>query len=258
MNLLPLSLALLVAQPAVADSPFNGNWVMDIASLQLPPEISVFSLGRGNFSRATIGPGFAVKADGRFHRIASDGYVDAVAVTVLGPRRVRETDRLGGRTIYVVTYDVSVDGRTMTARVVDYGRPDHKPIPTVVTRTRIDKARPGAPFDGRWQAGGMTTTHAHLTRRFRLVGNRFSNTGSGGDGYEAVIGGPPAAVSGDAATARSAVAMPDDHTIVERNYVDGVLKTTKTMTLLPDGRTIRVALRLSAETTDRMWLLRRE
>jgi hypothetical protein len=258
MYLALVMLAFLAGRPVAAYSPFNGTWMMDLASLHLPPEISVFSLGRGNFSRATVGPGFAVKADGRFHPIAGDGYVDAVAVTVLRPRRLREIDRLGGRTIYVVTYDVSADGATMTARVVDHGRLDQKPVPTVVTRTRIGKARPGAPFDGRWQAIGATTTRAHLTRRFRLVGNRFSDMETGGVGYEAVIGGPPAPVSGDTATARSAVAMPDDRTIVERNYVDGELKTTKTMTLLPDGRTIKVALRLSSETTDRTWLLRRE
>jgi len=138
-SLLPL--ALLAAQPAATRSPFNGTWLIDLGSIEQAPEITDFSLAKGVFSRAVNGPEFAVKADGRIHAIAGDNYVDAVAVTVLGPRRVREMDRLRGRMVYSVAYDVSADGRTMTARVVDFGKPDHKPVVTVVTRVRIGGRR---------------------------------------------------------------------------------------------------------------------
>ncbi len=186
------SLALLAGQPVVASSPFNGTWLMDMTSMQRPPEISTFSLKDGVFSRGDREPGFAVKADGRSHRIARNDYIDAVAVTVLGPRRVREIDRLHGKIIYSVTYSVAADGRTMTARVIDFGKPDHKPVPTVVMRSRIGRAGRGPPLSGRWQTTGATTTRGKLTEQFRLVGDRFSSIGVGGYGYEAVIGGAPA------------------------------------------------------------------
>jgi hypothetical protein len=253
-----LSLALLAAQPATTESPFNGTWLMDLASLQRPPEISTFSLKHGVFSRAAHGPGFAVRADGRVHAIGRDNYVDAVAVTVLGPGRVREVDRLHGKIVYTVSYDVSADGRTMTERVVIFSNPDHKPIPTVITRSRIGRPGPGSPMNGQWQAIGSTTTRGHLTRQFRLVGNRFSSTDPSGYGFDAEIGGPPVPVRGDAATAQSAVTMPDDRTIVEQGFVNGAPSVTKTMTLLPDGRTIKVVMRPSGETVDVVWMLRRE
>ena len=253
-----LSLALLAAQPAAAESPFNGTWLIDLGSIERRPEITIFALRNGVFSRAGHGRGFAVMADGRIHGIAGDVYVDAVAVTVLGPRRVREIDRLRGRIVYSVTYDVSRYGTTMTARVVDWGKPDHKPITTVVTRARIGRAGPGSPLNGRWQETGAKTTRGHRTDRFRLVGNRISDTGPGGYGYEAVIGGPAAPVRGDVASAETAVTMPDEHTIVERSFVNGAPTFTKTMTLMPDGRAIRVVGRRQGETADVVWMLRRQ
>ena len=258
VNLAILSLALLVTQPAAAESPFNGTWLMDLASLQRPPEITTFSLGHGVFSRAAHGAGLAVKADGRVHAVASDNYVDAVAVSVLGPRRVREIDRLHGKIVYTVSYDVSADGRTMTERVVIFSNPDHKPIPTVTTRSRIGRPGRGSPMSGQWQATGSTTTRGHLTRQFRLVGNRFSSRDPSGYGFDAELGGPPVPVRGDAATAQSAVTMPDERTIVEQGFVNGAPTVTKTMTLLPDGRTIRVVMRPPGETADVVWMLRRQ
>ena len=177
---------------------------------------------------------------------------------MLGPRRVREMDRLRGRMVYSVAYDVSADGRPMTERVVAFGKPDHKPVVTVVTRVRIGVAGAGSLLNGRWQAKGATATSSQRTDRFLLVGNRFSDCRPGGYGFEAVTGGPPVPVRGDAATAQAAVTMPDERTIVERSFVDGAPTFTKTMTLSPDGRTIRVVGRRQGETGDVIWMLRRQ
>jgi len=46
--------------------------------------------------------------------------------------------------------------------------------------------------------------------------------------------------------------------IVERSFVDGAPTLTKTMTLSPDGRTIRVVGRGQGETGDVIWMLRRQ
>lgn len=258
MSFALLPLALLAAAPVAAPSAFNGTWMMDVASIERPPVIATFSLDDGIFARGTDGPAFAVKADGRVHALADDGYVDAVAVTVLSPRRVREVDRRRGRIVYVVTYTVSADGGTMSELVVDYGKPDHKPVPGVTTHVRVGRSEPGSPLNGQWRQTGVTTTRGHLTDRFRLVDNRFSDIGPGGSGYDAVIGGPPVPVRGDAPTATTAVTMPDDHTIVEHAFMDGAPSMIRTMTLQPDGRTIRVVARLIAKGTELVWLLRRQ
>lgn len=250
---------LMAGQPVAAPSPFTGSWLMDLASIERPPVVTTFTLKDGIFSRATGEPGTPVPADGRFHPVPSDGYVDAVAVTVLGPRHVREMLRLGGRPVYSVTYDVAAGGRTMTSRVIDLSKPDGKPIPGTTRYRRVGVA-PGqmAPLNGRWQMVSVATSRAHLTDRFRLEGNHFVVLRQGGGGYDAVIGGPPVAIADEQAAARATITMPDDHTIVEHVSVDGVPALTTTMTLSPDGQTIRVVgQRIKADVTV-SWTLHRQ
>ncbi len=251
--------ALLPGQPVAAPSPFTGSWLMDLASIEQPPVVTTFTLKDGIFSRATGEPGTPVPADGRFHAVPSDGYVDTVAVTVLGPRRVREMLRLGGKPVYSVTYDVASDGRTMTSQVIDLSKPDGKPIPGT-TRYRRVGAAPGGmvPLNGRWQMLGVVTTKEHLTDRFRLEGNHFVVIRDGGAGYDAVIGGQPVPIAGEQAAARATITMPDDRTIVENVSVDGVPALTTTMTLSPDGQTIRVVGQRIKTGVTVSWTLHRQ
>lgn len=258
MNLAWLSLALTIPQPQPASSPFNGIWLADIPSNKdAKPER--FSLRRGLFSRGDAKSGLTVKADGGFHPVSSDGYVDAVAFTVPGPNKGRELDRFKGKLVYSVAYTVSADGSTMTRKVVDFSKPDHKPIPTTITQRRIGRPkRSGSPLSGQWRTVGVTTTRAHLTRSLRLTGTRFSISGPGDAGYEAVVGGPPVPMEGDAADARVAVTMPNDRTIVIHMARLAVPTVVMTMTLLPDDRTIKVsALRLS-DGVDINWLMHKQ
>jgi hypothetical protein len=251
--------ALLPGQPVAARSPFTGSWLMELASIEQPPVITTFSLKDGMFSRATGDPGFAVRADGRFHPVPSDPYVDAVSVTVQGPRRVHEIDRFGGKPVYSVTYDVAADGRTMTSQVIDLSKPDGKPIPGTTRYRRVGAAPRGmAPLNGRWQMVGVAATREHLTDRFRLEGNHFVVIRDGGAGYDAVIGGPPVPIAGEQAAARATITMPDDRTIVENVSVDGVPALTTTMTLSPDGQTIRVVGQRIKTGVTVSWTLHRQ
>ncbi|HSI18480.1 MAG TPA: hypothetical protein VK980_11960, partial [Sphingomonas sp.] len=57
---------------------------------------------------------------------------------------------------------------------------------------------------------------------------------------------------------RATITMPDDHTIVEHVSVDGTPALTTTMTLSPDGQTIKVVgLRIKAGATV-SWTLHRQ
>jgi hypothetical protein len=252
--------ALLPGQPVAANSTFTGTWLMDLASIEQPPVITTFSLKGGMFSRATGEPDFPVRADGRFHPVPTDGYVDAVAVTVQGPRQVQEILRLGGKLVYSVTYDVAADGRTMTSRVTDLSKPDGKPIPGTTRYRRVGAAAAGGmvSLNGRWQMVGVVTTREHLTDRFRLEGKHFVVLRSGGGGYDAVIGGPPVPIADEQAAARATITMPDEHTIVEDVSVNGTPALTTTMTLSPDGQTIKVVgLRIKTGVTV-SWTLHRQ
>ncbi|MEO8374950.1 MAG: hypothetical protein ABI471_06985 [Sphingomonas bacterium] len=258
MNIAWLSLALFAAQPQAASSPFNGTWLAEIPS-DKAAKPDFFSLRHGRFSRGDPKSRLTVKADGGFHPIASDGYVDAVAFTMLGPRKARELDRFEGKLVYSVTYSVSADGRTLTRKVVDFSKPDRKPIPTTITQRRIGRAEcAGALLSGQWRTVGVTTTRHHMTQSLRLADHRFSSSGPGGAGYDAVVGGPPVPMAGDAADARVSVTMPNDRTVVVHMARLAVPTVEMTLSLLPDDRTIKVsALRLS-DGVNISWLMHKQ
>lgn len=259
MRLMILMLALLTGPAQAATSPFNGTWLTDIASIKQPPDIAMLTFERGIFGRGREKLDFAVRADGHVHAVPADEYVDAVAVRLLSPRHLRETDLLKGKVVYVITFSVSADGRAMTEQVTDYSKPDAKPIATIVKRKRIARPTPGASWlSGRWLSTEVATTRSHLTDHLRLVGNRFSRSGPGGSGFDAVIGGPPVPVRGDAPSTRTAVTMPNAHNIIERLYADKKLAMTITMTLQPDGKSIKTVAKRQSDGSVFAWTLRRQ
>ena len=258
MNILAQLPALLLLQTLGTNSAFNGTWLMDVPSNEgAAPES--FSLDRGIFSRGDGASTLSVKADSRFHSIPSDGYVDAVAVTLLGSRKVRELDRYKGKLVYYVAYAVSPDGDTLVRKVVDYSKPDGRPIPTTITYRRIGRAVLGAsPVSGKWRSAGVTTTRAHLTETMKLDGARFSSWRPDGSGYDATIGGSSVPIKGDAADARAAVDMPNDRMIVVTMSRKGEATVRTTLTLLPDDRTIHVTAKRLNDGVDTRWVLRKQ
>jgi len=258
MKALALLPALLLFQTPGTSSAFNGIWLMDIRSSEgAAPES--FSLDRNIFSRGDGASKLSVKADGRFHSIPGDGYVDAVAVTMLGSHKVRELDRYKGKLAYSVAYTVSADGGTLVRKVVEYNKPDGRPIPTTITYRRVGRVMRGASLvSGKWRSAGVTTTRANLTETMKLDGNRFSSWRPGGSGYDATIGGPPVRIKGDATDARAAVDMPNDRTIVVVMSKMEEATVRMTMTLLPDDRTIDVIARRLNDGVDTRWTLRKQ
>lgn len=258
MKVLALLPAPFLLQTPGTSSAFNGTWLMDIPSSEgAAPES--FSFDRNIFSRGDGASKLSVKADGRFHSIPGDGYVDAVAVTMLGSHKVRELDRYQGKLAYSVVYVVSANGDTLTRKVIDYSKPDGRPIPTTNTYRRIGRIMRGAsPVSGRWRNIAVTTTRANLTETMKLDGTRFSSWSAGGRGYDAMIGGSPVAMKGDTADARAAVTMPNDRTIIVTMSHKEEATVRMTMTLLPDDRTIDVTAKRLNDGVDTRWTLRKQ
>lgn len=249
-----MACAIVAASPQTPSSPFDGAWIMDLGSIDGTDAPQRFVVARGRFGRDTM----IVKADGRFHRVPGDEYVDAIAVTVTGRRRVRELDRFRGRLAYAVTYRVSADGRHLTRRVVDWSKPGGRPVPTVARHRRVGPLpAAGSLVTGRWRTTGVSTTRAHLTETFSLDGDLFTSRTASGEGFVATVGGPPVPMVGDAADARAAVEMPDPRTAIVRMSQRGNVTVTLTMCALPDGRTIDVRARRESDGHESGWTLHR-
>jgi hypothetical protein len=249
---------LLVIQAQAAVSPFNGSWVMDfVPRKDAKPES--FSVSDDVFSRGSGKLIVSVKVDGYFHSIQSDGYVDAVAARIISPREIVEKDRFKGKLVYSINYIISPDGSEMIRKVVDYSKPDGHPISTTIVSRRIGKSRRGKSLiSGSWQTFKTKTNRSHLTEKMKLNGLHFSSSMPGGAGYDAIVGGPPVPVRGDAADARVAVNMPSDRIIVLDMSRNGKVTVHKTMTLSSDSQTINVNARRLSDGVDTNWMLHKQ
>ncbi len=241
-----LAAVFLVGATDPAGSPFDGTWKIDVASLALPAKPTVFLVKDGIFRRGESGSSLQVKADGNFHAIGSDHYVDEVAVAILDPNTIRETDRLRGKTVYVSTYTVSADGGTMAWHVSDLSKPDGKPNDTENSLKRIGQADPAAhSVSGNWQMVAMKpTSDSYLTWILKLDGNTFSSSSPNGWGFDAIIGGPAVQVRGSVDGDMKSVTMPARNIIVQNAVSEsGLIGAVTTLVVAPDGRSIKATSR---------------
>ncbi|WP_128082143.1 hypothetical protein [Sphingomonas sp. Ant20] len=223
------------------------------------PNRKFLSLERGVFSRGDAKSKISVKADGRSYPVQDDGYVDSIEVAAIGSREVRERDYFRGKLVYSVNYRASADGDKLTKTVVNHSKPDHRAIISTITSRRIGGLRhSGSAVAGTWKLVGIETTRGHRTETILLRGSRFTSVTPGGSGFDATIGGPPVPVRGDAADGRIAVSMPNESVIVIDMSRNGKATVHKTMTLLPDQRTIAVSARRLNDGVNTEWILRKQ
>lgn len=244
----PILIALIFSTlnpPEREVSAFTGTWRVDVGSLSMPTAPEVILLKDGIFSIGDPRSTSSVKADGRFHMDGGDGYVDEVAVKILDRNCIRETDKLGGKIVYTTTYRVSADGMTMIARSTDFTKPDGKPVITEKFLRRIGRPASGTHLiSGSWRATKLkVSTESYLNWTLRVEGDRFSSSSTNGYGFDAIIGGAPVPVRGDTAGGLKSVAMPAKDTIIETASLNGVVGSVMTLTLLPDGKSIKVISR---------------
>lgn len=254
-----LLIALMAVEPITASTDFNGAWVIDLASMEEPSAPQTLSLERGYFSRGDDKPDFTVKADGKFHALQSGSYVDAVAVIRLSAQEVRELDRYKGKIVYTIVYKASRSGDTLIRDVTDFSTPDGKPIRTTITYRRIGSRAPQeSSLTGRWRTVTVKTPDENLTQRIEVIGNRIRSTSAGGSGYDAIAGGPPVPVKGDAETARVSVVVPNARTIVGFGSLRGEATIETMMELSPEGRTIKVTNKQLKDGTVSSWTMNRK
>lgn len=258
MKALLIALIFSISGPAEREvSSFNGTWRVDVGSLSMPAAPEVILLKGGMFSIGGQRSTSSIKADGRFHMDGGDGYIDEVAVKILDRNSIRETDKLGGKIVYTTTYRVSADGMTMIARSTDFTKPDGKPVMTERLLRRIGRPARGAHLiSGSWRTTKLkVSTESYLNWTLRVEGDRFSSSSTNGYGFDAIIGGPPVPVRGDTAGALKAVTMPAKDTIVETASLNGVVGSVMTLTMLPEGKSIKVTSQNVKEGTSVTFML---
>ena len=232
--------ALSVGAAAAAPDPdtlFSGRWRIDTTTITGMTKPTLFRVRDGHFSRDRD-PG--VLANGQFHPVSSDGYVDEQSITIENDHLVKEIDKIRGKVVYTVDYEISPDGNTLTWRIANYTSPDGKAALGETVQRRIGPVKIGEHLlSGMWKRVGVTAD-PRSDWILKLDGNRFSFRKPGGTGYDAIIGGAPVKLDGDSSGVRAQITRPRPDLIVETDLsAKGTVDDTLAMQLMPDGKTLQ-------------------
>ena len=229
--------ALLLPLPALAASPFDGTWKIDVGSAKPPDKPNIFQLQNGTYTCTSCADPFTVPADGAAHPIADNPYIDSVAIRIVDARGIVETDSKAGKDVFIWTMTVAADGQTMTTVLVDNSAVNGVPAGGKIFQARVKPGPAGAhAVSGEWHATRYEGySDSALTMTLKLDGDRFSFSQPTGQSYTATLGGPAVPYTGDPGITTVSATRAGPDTVVETDMRDGKIIATNTMTTL-DGK----------------------
>ncbi len=239
--LLPMVAA---AAPALAESPFDGTWKVDMGATKLPAKPDVYVLKDGVYDCQTCAPGYKVKADGAFHPVAGHAYYDQVSVKVVDPHTMALSGRKGAKTVFTETSTVSADGKTLTSDFKDMTAANGSVVTGKSIQTRVAKGPAGShAVSGSWR----TTSYSGLSENalvisFKTEGNKISMNAPTGQSYTATFGGPAVPIKGDTGGTFAQVKKVDAHSFVETDTQKGKVSSVATISISPDGKTMTAVI----------------
>src|ERR1035437_4060145 len=123
-----LFLLMLMPVLAMAQSPFDGTWKIDMNSLQFPKKPDVYLLQNGMYECKTCVPPINIKADGQDQKVTGHPYFDSMAIKVVNDHEIEETDKKNGKTVATSTTTVSSDGNTVMFSFSDSSHTNADPV----------------------------------------------------------------------------------------------------------------------------------
>jgi|SRR5579862_739146 len=233
---------LLLPSVAMAQSPFDGTWVAKLDSVQLPKRPEIYSLLNGTYECETCVPKLKVKADGEDHHVAGSPYFSTVAVQVPDSNNLQITEKKNDKVVYAETDTVSSDGNTLTQKIVDTSGPNGEAVTGEEIFKRVSQSPTGgSPISGSWQAASLKSVSDNgITVSYQSTSNGLKASSPGGEGYVAKFDGKDYAVTNAPAHNTVSLKRVKGNTFIETDRLDGRAHYILRMTVLPDGKTMRV------------------
>jgi len=228
-----------VAAPAHAASPFDGIWIWDAASTELPSEPDVYQLGQGRFRGVSCPSPYAVMTDGQPQPVAGQSGFDTVAIVVESPQRVRLATTKGKRPATQITYTLAPSGAELVTDISDLLSG------TAVTwRTVSQRVTPGATGDhalsGSWRQTRIeAASESATTVRLKVTRTSVAFSDPTGFRYNARFDGKDYPVSGMAAGRTASVRRISPSSFEETQKQDGKIVSIIVLTVDPDQKTAR-------------------
>lgn len=227
---------------AFAQSKFDGTWRVKLDSAQLSTKPQVFLLKDGMYSCSTCTPKINVKADARDQKITGDPYTDMLAVKVVDDHTVEQTGQKNGKMVYNETDTVSQDGNTLTAKFQFQPANRSEPVKGEQVFTHVAQAPAGAhAVSGSWRPKKFNSFSENgLTFTYKATDDGIAMSSPTGSSYDAKFDGKDYPYRGDPGTTSVVLKKIDGNNFEEIDKRDGKIVYTSHMTLMPDGKSMKI------------------
>lgn len=242
--LIGFCLALLAPALAMAQSPFDGTWKINVGTAQLPKKPDVDVLQGGLYECKTCAPPLSVKADGMDHKVTGYPYFDTVSVKVVDDRTVEQTDKKNGKVVATSKRTVSADGNTATFEFSDSSATSGAPVTGKGEDVRVAKGPAGShAISGSWRTSKMESVSDNgLLFSYKVEGSVLSMTSPTGQSYEAKLDGTEAPYKGDPGTTSVSVKSIGKSVLEETDKREGKVMAVSRSTVSANGKTMTIAI----------------
>lgn len=238
----------LVPVLAVAQSPLDGTWKIDMSSIQWPEKPDVYLLQNGMYECKTCVPAINIKADGTDQKVTGDPYSDTLAVKVIDDHNIELASKKDGKVVGTAKESVSSDGNTLT---VNWTNSVFSPAGTQsgsFAEKCVAKGPAGANLiSGSWRTQKAEFPAAFLTWTYRVNGNELTMTNLTGESYTAKLDGADAPWKGNPGITSVSVKMLGKDAVEETSKRDGKVIGIATLTVAADGKTAKWVLEAKLE-----------
>jgi hypothetical protein len=207
----------------------------------MPTKPVTLVLKNGIYECQSCVPPSKLAADGADHALPGSPYHDSGAVTIIDDHTVRSVLKKAGKVVDEAVFTVSADGTTLVETFSDSSATNAAPVTGTWTGTRIDARAPGAhALSGNWHPMAYEGSDNGLITTFKLDGDILTMSTPTGQSYAAKLDGKEAPYLGDPGTTAVSLRRVGDNAIEETDKRGDKIISVTTMTVKPDGKTMKV------------------
>jgi hypothetical protein len=233
-------LLLWVPLLAWGQSPFDGTWKVNIDSAKFPTKPDVLVYQKGMYTCKSCTPSHTVKADGQWHKITGDPYMDEMMVKIIDDKHSEQYTRKNGKETGIAKVSVSDDGQTRTTDWVDKSSPNGKDVSGKAVQTRVAAGPAGSlPLSGSWRTEKVSDVPSEgLLFTYKSTPDGMDFSTPTGQSYSAKFNGGFVPIQGDLANTEVSIKKMGANTLQETNQRGG--KVVGVSTMVVEGNKMRL------------------
>ena len=239
-----LVVAVFALMPAMvaAQSPFDGTWKTDVASIDFPAKPSVYVFKDGMYECKTCATKILVKTDGKDQKIEGSPYADTLAVKIIDKYNLEMVSKKAGKVVAKRKIAVSTDGNSMMITYENSSAVNKEVVKGAnsYARTAYDKTAPHQ-MSGSWKAiKAEKRTDNGLIVTYKTEGGMLNMSAPTGETYSAKTDGVDVPFKGDPGITTVSLKLAKKNVLEETFKRDGKVVAMNRMDVDAGGKKAKV------------------